>query len=295
MIDEDYSLYARGMDLFQLYSRCAVQYLHWNARIGDVLSLILSELPVKAFNILNAFSVFGFILLLQRFAKILAHPLLYKVRTYRDASIFIVIFLLLLFYVLQPNQIFFWRAGSANYFYPVLFVPVYCLPFILLLVKDRNVFENIPKPYLRYMAYIGYITIGIVIGHANENTSPVLVIAIAALIAFRYIKYRKVDAWVLACLVTVGIGTALLLFGPSTQYRLAFYSAHNGQVNSYYGNLRRNLLPCLKIFLQLGLPIFGILLILSIAIHRDRRRKALWATTVLCFVLSFWLPAAVNG
>lgn len=170
LVNEDFDLNASGKTITQLFNACAHQYLGWNARVGDILSLILSIIPIDIYNMLNAIITLFFILIIVYISKI---PL-NRVSKIARVNAVIVTFLLLIFLVYRPGEVFLWRTGSANYLYPALFVLLFIIPWVHLFFNRRDIFSEIKTRLTRNVISLLYIATGIVIGHANENSSPVI-------------------------------------------------------------------------------------------------------------------------
>jgi len=275
MIDEDFTLYARGEDLYEIIKMCANQYLTWNARIGDILSILFSTLPGKLFQVLNGLLIGMFIIGILYVSKIVSlKKKIYKIDPV-DITGSVVIFLSILFFTAQPNEVFFWRTGAANYFYPVLFTLIFSIPVLLLLIKNKDVFSMISSPVVRILVKSLYISSGLIIGHSNENIAPVISMLLLLSVAHRYWFSRKVEWWLLLCLLTVTIGTCLLLFGPSTQYRIEYYTAINAGAGSYFDNFLHNFKNTLSTYLHYAYLPSAIVLILTIMMERGNRTVAL--------------------
>jgi hypothetical protein len=221
MVNEDFDLNATGKSFGDVFLACKGQYLHWNARIGDILSLALSVIPINLFNFLNAVVVVFFILVISYIATLFKEE---KVTYLNKINALLFIFFAFIFYIQRPGEVFFWRTGAANYLYPALFIFLYVIPFLFFLLKGKNVFALIENHFLRYAFIATYIILGLIVGHANENTSVVVVFFSLLVMLHGFIVRKKFELWMILSTITIAIGTALLLFGPSTLYRLQFYA-----------------------------------------------------------------------
>lgn len=261
LIDEDYSLYARGDGFTQVIKRCASQYTMWNSRIGDVLSILFSTLPRILFNIINGAMIMVLISVIIFISRTIAANK-NRFLSLKEPSALLATFLLLIFMGIKPNEVFFWRTGSANYFYPVLLILVYSLPLLWITLRGVNVFDKIKSAWLRYLAYFFYFLIGFIVGHANENTSPVVVGLFIVAIIIRLIKHNRPSLTLVLGSLGTMMGTYDLLFGASTRHRLQYYNSVYGNGSSYYDHLTHNLVPSLKTLLTL-VAISAVLSIIS--------------------------------
>lgn len=243
ILNEDFDLNATGKNLIELYNSCKNQYLNWNARIGDVLSIILSILPISIYNTLNAVATLVLVMVISYIPTIsLSENNITRSRIFA----LVVIFLSLIFLVYRPGEVFLWRTGSTNYLHPTILVLIYIIPYLIYLIKRDDVFERIKNRNLRYFLIAIYSLFGIIIGHSNENTSPSVVLFFILSVIFLFINKIKIKSWVICGLLATLLGTALLIFGPSTTHRINVYSEIFGVVpsplNLFFSNFTKTFL-----------------------------------------------------
>jgi len=275
LIDEDFSLYAHGKPIADVIAQCISQYTQWNARIGDVLSILFSTLPQAFYNILNGLCICGFLLLLVYVAKVITAKT--RVDIFSWATLVIILFLALVFYIPAPNEVFFWRTGAANYFYPTLFSLLYTLPLLRYVISSRN----IKSPIVAIL----YVLAGVVVGHSNENVAPVVFAFFAFWVVLMYFRQKRLSITLLSSTIALLVGVCLLLFGPSTQHRIEFYSQLYGS-SSVLQNITHNLIPVLTDYWVLIIPSVVMTALLAHYQYDLASRKKLYLISLLSYTVS---------
>ncbi len=283
LVNEDFDLNAFGKTTTQLFDACVHQYLGWNARIGDILSLILSTIPIDIYNTFNAVATLLFILVMVYIAKI---PL-NRVSKIARVNAVITAFFLLVFLVYRPGEVFLWRTGSANYFYPALFILLFSIPWVHLFFNGRDVFSEIKTRLLRNAGSLLYIVTGIVIGHANENSSPVIALFLVINLTVQFLRREKIRFWMIGSFVSLSIGVILLLFGPSTQHRIEFYSNVFGVSSSPVSLFLDNVISVTYSFLHFGVYVF-VLMVFTYFLVKSKSKKIFLRFSILYFLLALF-------
>ncbi|MFZ1250255.1 MAG: DUF6056 family protein [Candidatus Microsaccharimonas sp.] len=264
LIDEDFDLYNYGQSFVDVIQRCITQYMGWNARIGDVLSILFSTLPPPVYNIFNGVAIFSFLLVIIYLGKLLTAS---KKSDYIIWGFLLtLLFLAAVFYLPKPNEVFFWRTGAANYFYPALLSLLYTIPLIKYIVNNQTI-KN------RWLAGF-YIVAGVVIGHSNENVAPVMFALFGFFVITLWIRRKRLNLTFALSTISLLIGLCLLLFGPSTQHRIAFYSSLNGNTSTIQ-NIMTNFSPVMADYIVLLIPSVVIALPLLFIIPITNRKKHL--------------------
>lgn len=275
IIDEDFKLYAYGKTFSEVVQSCVLQYLTWNARIGDILSILLSTLPRQVYNIFNGICIFGFFLLLIFIAKIVTNRS--KLSTVTWAVGVLLLFLALVFYLPMPNEVFFWRTGAANYFYPAMLTILYSIPLLRYIITTRT----IKHPMLA----VPYILLGVVVGHSNENVAPVLFAFFAFWVVRKFFTEKRLDIVFASSTVSILVGACLLLFGPSTQHRLDFYGKLHGNP-SMIENILINIGPVAYDYALLLIPSLLLSTLLIYTQKDNILRKKMWLVSFFSYSVS---------
>lgn len=293
LIDEDFSLTPGSVGFSEIISRCVDQYLQWNARIGDDLSIVISTIPVKIYNVLHGIVIVLFCILLVLFVKIVSNSSLRRI-SLADTSVFILSTLMLLFMIPAPNEVLFWRTGAANYFYPLVVILLLAIPVSLLVFRNIDIFKLKKNIAWKILITIGLLVLGILAGHSNENVAPVIVLVLLVCILSRWVKVKRIDWWLVMLLFVTAICTYLLLFGPSTQYRIQYYSMINESDVSYISNISANFIDAMSTYIKFAL--LPILLILStlpvLKLHKKKVLIVLIASLFFALISVFILMAS---
>lgn len=294
MVDEDYMLYARGKSIPQIVQQVFNQYTEWNARIGDGLSILFSLLPIKLFNAINSVAIMVFFLVIILIGRMIATKKLVSKIQLTDTLSLIAVFLLFTFLMPGVNQVFFWRTGAANYLYPTLLYLLWSIPLIKLLL-GQNIFLRIKTMWLRRLVYILYILSGLVVGHGNENVSPILVAAIVPLIIYALRKNYHSIFWLVPSFITLLIGTLLLLLGPSTQKRIAHYETvfgNKSSIEAFIGAVP-NTISLLWPILAISVGITLLIALSKRSKNTDASKRIVWAMGIS--FLAAALSSAILG
>lgn len=225
-IDEDFSLSfgygAKDVDLQTIYARLKMQYTIWNARFGEGLSIIWDLADENIYNTVNTAVTFLFFILIF----FLGTRRLPGTSPIKDAVMLAGIVVMFLGGLKNPGEIFFWRTGSTNYLWSLTCLLLYILP-VFMLFQGKDVFASVGEATrsraFRFVTVLGYVLCGIIVGHANENTSPIAV-GFLLFVVVSLVRSRRCTWWVFMALLSLTLGTLMLIFAHSTAHRFAFYS-----------------------------------------------------------------------
>ena len=284
--NEDFDLYVKGQSFSAVFEACKGQYLHWNARIGDVLSLILSTLPTIVFDIINSLTILALIFTIFYIASLFSDK---KISLFGKLNSVTFIFLGFIFFIQKPGEIFLWRTGSANYLYPGLFSFLYIIPFLYYILKKEDLFERIKNSILKITSILLYIIVGIVVAHGNENISPTMLLFFILTIIYIFIKERKFKVWMILSTTLFLIGMYLLIFGPSTTYRIKFYASVYHITSSPPMLLLMNFNKTSMMFLDYN----KWLLFISVSLFFFVSEKKKYSFVFLMFLLTSFLTAII--
>ena len=190
------------------FVRMIHQSRDWNVRLGEQISILFGAFPTIVFNISNALMSVFFIHIVYLYA-FPCEEINYRKAVFGAAMTFMLII------SFQPviGEVFFWRAGSANYLWAVSILLAFALP-IYYLFNDINLFEN------KKIFAVLHTVMGFFAGFTNENT-VLIVIVLYILVAcyVLFIKKETVKAWVISSFVFLCTGFAYMMLAPSTLRR----------------------------------------------------------------------------
>ena len=196
--------------------------------------MLFSLLPIDLFNIFNSLTIVLFIYLVTILIGMLSRKKYHQ--KYDRSSVDTISSFLN--YITSPGQVFFWRTGSANYFYPILVISI----LLIVIVKNIHINRAFSKKQKISILIIVFI-LRLLAVHSNEHVALVvcLVLVLSNLVLFYYKQSNQQTLTVTTFATT--IGTSLLLFCPSTQHRLNYYSqVVSGSKATYLYNINK-LLP----------------------------------------------------
>lgn len=290
MIDEDYSLSfgykGSHVNIYEIFAKVRDQYTHWNARLGEGLSIIWSPVDERIYNVANAAVTFLFFLLLFVFG-------VGRLPTSADTKHSVMLagtIVLFMAGLPDPGEIFFWRSGSTNYLWSLTFLLLYLVPFYKLF-RGTDVFvvleDRTKSRLLRLAAVCCYVPFGVVIGHASENASPTAVAFMLCLLSWLALSHKFV-CWSFMATLSTSIGTLMLIFAPSTAHRVNFYSKVLGVPPSKADLFIRNAPSTILMWGRysiIPLLLLGLLAVLLV-LARQSSRKAL-SFVAICLMFSF--------
>ena len=256
-----------------------------NARIGLIANNIILYLGKWSFLILNP--IVQTIWILSFFA--LVHLRLPDFKKLSDFPAVLLIALLSVFAVAQPDNTLFWIGGACNYSWSAL-------PFLWILTWLRLEYKAKGNLNLSKKAIAGLFFIALALGMSSENSGPLtmgLIVCFAAGFYMAGLKLKK-HFWLIALGLALGIG---LLFGAP-----AMWNRLNTDIFDYFNNssLRDKLLWHIShihfyIKAMFLIPVITFIALLICALDKDkpaRFKNENYILAVIFFICS-WILACV--
>ena len=191
--------------------RAAHQWLYWNARLGEQLSILWLSLPPPVFEVVTCFAFVLFFWLIATLARGTAAVDATAITGWSLSAIVVAL--------LWPRfEYFFWRTAVASYLHPMV---------ITLLVVVVVTVENVNRRfYSSFGLYCVAVFLAFLAGISFENLPPVIICYVAA---WHYLgipaEHRRQrlarDAGVCAALLA---GWIVLVAAPSTGHRKEVYA-----------------------------------------------------------------------
>jgi hypothetical protein len=192
----------------------------WNPRVGEALTTITAVFPKVVFDIFNTL-VFIWLIFLLFVISFGRFPDWKK--SSDGFAAFSIIFLIIALFPLL-GQVFFWKAGTLNHTWGLVFLLSFILPFRLNYCKKIQI-KNFWILFL-------FILLGFFAGLAVENSSAV-VFAFLLLYFIISSRQKKINPNFIYPLISCAVGLFILLFSSGTTTRRSFYSSLG-----YDGNFR---------------------------------------------------------
>ena len=201
----------------------------WNARIGELTSIVFSCFPKVVFDVLNVIVTVGILQLMYRYAyknwggwsKNLAHLL----------SFFISTLVIIILFLPKLGEIFFWRTGSTNYWWSAGLLLLAGLP-----LREYIGYERLNNLEGSTWKIILFTVLNFAAGFTNENTVCVFIFLYLVTIVYDLVKYKREHVWVIANAIAMTAGFYILLTCPSTRNRVAYYNTVNNITGSFLEN-----------------------------------------------------------
>ena len=184
-ISDDFDAYLAAQNGFE---SAKWFYLHWNARIGELLhkGLIGSFNPF-IFDILNAsvgtsFIFTFFMLVFGRIPK------------YKEDIANIIAMLILILFATAFGSVFLWGSGSLNYLWGISFIVLFLLPYRFYIEK---IFNNGGGVDSKLSLFLGYISpFGFIAGMASEQIGVITIISLICIsIYLKFFKRVSLPLW----------------------------------------------------------------------------------------------------
>jgi hypothetical protein len=244
MIGEDYALSLTYFEkhnqpiplkLSLIYEKVRFQFLNWNSRIGEQLSILSLGFDKAIFNILNGIVFTCLCAINVRFGLgETKFKNIEKLLVYTSLA-------MMLYLVFLPalGESVFWLTGSTNYLWGITILLIFLLSYVKIFETPGKAEQKL-HPLLLFVAFFA--------GMSNENTVSVSIIfCIFVLIKLRLEK-KPVNITYYLALIFHLLGYAVLLFSPSTYIRRAYYNQVFGIVKLSFPMLISRLLNILAIF-----------------------------------------------
>ena len=202
----------------KMFAQVKLQATSWNARIGELTSIVFSCFPKVVFDIFNTIITLGILHIMYRYA--------YKNRggqssNYISLLSFQILSLVIIIIALpKVGEILFWRTGSTNYWWSAGLLLLAGLPLRYYIGRERlNTVENSAWKIILFAA------LSFAAGFTNENNVSVFIFLYFCTIAYDFIKYQREHAWVIINFICMSSGYYILLTCQSTKNRIAYYNS----------------------------------------------------------------------
>ncbi len=232
-----------------------VHYRIWGGRLLHVFTQSFLYLGKDAFNIAN--TVMFMLLVLEIYA--IARP-----KRRWCWTLLVIIYLALLTMLPFFGTVFLWLTGACIYLFGTVLA-------LMPLVIARSVRENGFFSKGRIRAAL-CLPAGILAGWTNENTTLGMVATVLVLLAYDYLKARRVSPRLAALWIGQCIGAALLLLAPGNFSRASVYA---------YDSMLIELVRRFVLVTGYGVSYLGVLLALVLLLAAGLREKARLGTAGL--------------
>jgi hypothetical protein len=190
-------------------------YLHTNPRIGDVF-LMLVDGPRVIHLIATPLVQLGMLWL--AFAVPFGR---WPRATLADLQLLLLVQVLIWLVVPFPGVVYFYRPFATNYLWGFAITLALCICYRFALAGDH---ADAPR---RIWAVPLMLALGWVAGMCNEHTGPAAMIAVAWFVVVAYRK-RRLRAWMVAGVIGLFVGYAMLYFAPGQALRYEGKHFHIG-------------------------------------------------------------------
>ena len=213
----------------KMFSRVISQATNWNARIGELASIVFSCFPKIIFDAVNTAATVGIVHLMYRYA--------WKKRDAEESNpvrllgFYLLALILIILFLPSLGEILFWRTGCTNYWWSAGLLLLAGLPLREYIGSERldRIESTAPKIIL-------FAALSFAAGFTNENNVSVFIFLYLCTIAYDLIRYQREHAWVIINFICMCSGYLILLTCQSTRNRIAYYnSAYN-----IHGNFLEN-------------------------------------------------------
>ena len=213
LLDDWFQLrYWRDHDfgLANLWAFAHHNYEHYNPRIGEVWLAVVDG--SRAIHLIVtplvelALLLFAFVMAFARWPR----------PTLRDLQLLLFLQTMIWVAIPIPGLMYFYRPYATNYLWGFATTLALCVPYRLARVPGRS-----PRAW----AVPLMLALGWVAGMCNEHTGPTAIVVVAAFVVFAW-RERRLRAWMIAGLVGVIVGYAMLFFAPGQTARYGGAATH---------------------------------------------------------------------
>lgn len=182
-------------------------YLHGNPRLGQVITVLLY---VDVVHLVLTPAVVGFVLLACCYLVIGRWPRLWRGE---DWGVLALVTALVLVLVGNVGTMLFYRPYAGNYVYGFAF-------YLALLLPYRRALRRGPARFTGWragLAALGMLLLGAAAGMTNEHTGPAVLVGLVGgwgIARWRARHAGTLAPWMIAGVVGVGLGVAVLLLAP---------------------------------------------------------------------------------
>ena len=202
----------------KMFAQVKIQATNWNARIGELTSIVFSCFPKFVFDVFNTFATLGIIHIMYRYA--------YKngggqrTNYVHLLSFYILTLVLIILFLPKLGEILFWRTGSTNYWWSAGLLLLAGLPLRYYIGSER--LDNIENNRWKIILFSA---LSFAAGFTNENNVCVFLFLYLCTITYDFIKYKREKAWVIMNFIYMSLGYFILLTCQSTKNRIAYYNS----------------------------------------------------------------------
>jgi hypothetical protein len=243
--------------------RVVRQAMVWNARVGELASIVVGAFDKPVFNILNTV-VIGLLVVLLFAIAFGRFP-----KKESSLDLFAIFILMVLCICLHPalGELFFWKSGTCNHTWGVVLLLIFFLPF-------RFAMNNETKSNFSAYHIVALSIIGLIAGFASEGSNVAVVCLLILFLTYWFFTNRGSFYKFLGPAVIFCVSTALFLTFPSTVNRRLYYENVFGVTqNPGFGEYISRLISIFSDYFQstwLLLAVFLLLLLLAIVYHRKQ-------------------------
>lgn len=206
---DEYFYMHRCKDFADVFTTYFYSYNHNNPRIGLILNNIVLLNGKWLFLILNP--------LMQLAAVFSVFILIYgktpDMKTLKNLPSFILIAIMSVFFVAQPDNTLFWIGGACNYSWSVL-------PFLWLLILLKRIYETKTVPAFSGLSAAALFFGALALGMSNENNSLAAVLILICFIFWCLKTKIKITAPIYIILLGAAAGAVILFAAPGSYKRM---------------------------------------------------------------------------
>ena len=238
----------------KMFSRVIRQARSWNARIGELTSIIFSCFPKIVFDVFNTIVTIGIVHLMYRYAykkDIDNHDNRYIIGTINKETcvdeevegggnkgiahqliFYIISIVLIILFLPKLGEILFWRTGSTNYWWSAGLLLLAGLPLREYIGSTRlnNLEDSHTKIFL-------FAILNFAAGFTNENSVCVFIFLYFITIVYDIIKYKREHLWVIINFIYMSLGWLILLTCKSTKHRIEYYNSVFNVHGTFFQNI----------------------------------------------------------
>lgn len=226
---DDYWFYPlKWGDITEGYILC---YLIIGSRIGILPARFVLFFGKEVFNIVTPV-LYLLLVGLSFYAVFLRKP---DFKTLKDLPAFLLLMLLAVFAVAQPDNNIFWIGGVSNYSWPfLLLIPFFIAGRFLLKGSDMPLFSK------RYAPFFVFLW-GFCLGTAGETLGPVSLMFALALIIYLKLVKRTLPKWLKIIIGGMIAGLVFLFTSPGLVWRSSLPSYDYFYELGLFGKIFRHL------------------------------------------------------
>jgi hypothetical protein len=264
-----------------LWTYARHNYFHYNPRLGEVFLGAIHASPVIHW-------------IVTPLVQVALLPVVFAIAfgrwprpSLRDLQLLLFVQVMIWLVVPIPGVMYFYRPYTTNYLFGAAITLALFVPYRLGVAG-------------RWWQVPAMLVLGWAAGMCNEHTGPAAIVAIAAFVGIAW-RRRRLRAWMVAGMIGLGIGYAMLIFAPGQSVRYGGFAARYSPVELVAA---RGVFGCADIVLDfvhgaaLGLLLFSGALASHVFRHRALevpRATLVLAVAALAIVVTlFASPTAMD-